>query len=204
MATRKRQLTTKSDKSTRIYYPTKHPENHINPRRNQIKQLYKATETYRERAILSLFYGCGLRRTEGEKLNIKDIHFRNNLLYVREGKNKKRRAIPISQQVKTDLQNYIYKERKGEDQAVILNQIGRRMRGDAYNKILKNIIVKSNVSHLESDISLHCLRHSIATHLLESGLSVEYVRDFLGHKNLESTQVYTRVNKGQLYKLSTL
>ena len=166
----------------------------------EIRELYKACETSKERAILSLFYGCGLRRTEGEKLNLNDIHFRINLLYVREGKNSKRRVVPLSGKVQQDLWNYANQERKvsGLEPAFITNRSGRRMQGNEHNKALKTILERTDI---DKAISLHCLRHSIATHLLESGLSVEYVRDFLGHKQLESTQIYTRVKKQQLWEL---
>lgn len=175
--------------------------------REEIKQLYKSTETLKEKAVLSIFYGCGLRRTEGEKLNLKDIHFRAGILYVRAGKGNKRRAVPMSKQVNQDLKNYVLYERtvslsfgegqKGEE-AFITNQIGTRTSGSSYNNILKKLLEKAGI---KKEITLHCLRHSIATHLLESGLSVEYVRDFLGHKHLESTQIYTRVNNKQIFTL---
>lgn len=166
----------------------------------EVKDLFNACETLKEKATLCVFYGCGLRRSEGEKLNLKDIHFRSNLLYVREGKGSKRRAVPLSEKVKEDLKNYALKERnpKGEESAFITNKIGKRTSGSSYNNILKTILERTGI---KKEITLHCLRHSIATHLLESGLPVEYVRDFLGHKHLESTQIYTRVNQKQLYKL---
>ena len=170
---------------------------------HEIKALYEVCENHKEKAVLSLFYGCGLRRSEGEKLDLKDIHFRSNLLYVREGKGSKRRAVPLSEKVKQDLKNYALKERypKGNETAFIINKKGSRTTGDSYNKILKTILERTTI---KKEITLHCLRHSIATHLLESGLSVEYVRDFLGHKHLESTQIYTRINKSQLWNLNSI
>lgn len=171
--------------------------------KEEIQILYNACETLKEKATLSVFYGCGLRRSEGEKLNLKDIHFRSNLLYVREGKGNKRRAVPLSPQVKTDLWKYATKERysKENEPAFICNRIGKRTTGSSYNKILKTLLERTSI---KKEITLHCLRHSIATHLLESGLSVEYVRDFLGHKHLESTQIYTRVKNKQLWTLQTI
>ena len=167
----------------------------------EIKTLYNICETLKEKAILSLFYGCGLRRSEGEKLDLKDIHFKTGLLYVREGKGSKRRAVPLSIKVSQDLKNYSLKERifQENETAFICNRIGRRTSGSSYNNILKLILERANI---KKEITLHCLRHSIATHLLESGLSVEYVRDFLGHKHLESTQIYTRINNKQLWAVN--
>jgi len=170
---------------------------------DEIKQLYEATETLKEKAILGIFYGCGLRRSEGEKLNLKDLHFRSGILYVREGKGSKRRAVPMSEKVNQDLENYALKERfaKPDETAFISNRIGTRTSGNSYNNSLKKLLEKAGI---EKEITLHCLRHSIATHLLESGLSVEYVRDFLGHKHLESTQIYTRVKNTQLWNLTNI
>lgn len=167
----------------------------------EIKELYEVAATLREKAILGIFYGCGLRRTEGEKLNINDINLKTKLLYVKEGKGKRRRVIPINKQINEDFKNYLYCERgeyitiKSPKDAFILNKKGNRMSGNSYNIVLKEIIQSTGNKELQAkEISLHNLRHSIATHLLENGLSVEFVRDFLGHQHLESTQVYTRVN----------
>jgi integrase/recombinase XerD len=176
---------------------------HYNPReplsQEEINQLFKATTTAKETAILHLFYSCGLRRTEAENLNSSDIHFTKNLLYVREGKGAKRRVIPINEKVKKGLENYYLNERtKINDVAFILNKRNERMSGDSYNKALKEIILKSE---LQKEITLHHLRHSIATHLLENGLSIEFVRDFLGHSHLEATQIYTKVFTKQLKNL---
>jgi integrase/recombinase XerD len=169
----------------------------------EIKQLFNSTESLKERAILALFYGCGLRRMEGEKLNLKDIHFKSNVLYVREGKGNKRRAIPLSKQVKKELWNYAIKERltKENERSFITNRINKRTSGDSYNRTLKEILKRTGIT---KEITLHSLRHSIATHLLEGGLSVEYVRDFLGHKHLESTQIYTRIESKQLWNLQAI
>ena len=165
----------------------------------EIKQLFENTITSKEIAILHLFYSCGLRRTEAENLNTNDIHFSKNLLYVREGKGAKRRVIPMNERVKKELENYYNNERKQlNNEAFILNRTSERMRGDSYNRALKEIIKRSEI---EKEITLHHLRHSIATHLLENGLSIEFVRDFLGHSYLETTQIYASVSTKLLKNL---
>jgi len=169
--------------------------------RNEIQALYKAAETHRDKAILSLFYGCGLRRSEAEKLNVKDISFTSNILYVREGKGKKRREIPLNQKVKTDLENYYHKSRtqylkQAGEPAFILGDKGRRMLGQTYVRHLQRLIqMTKDQSLITRQVSPHYLRHSIATHLLENGLSVEKVRDFLGHKEIDTTEIYTHINQ---------
>ncbi|MCZ8023212.1 MAG: tyrosine-type recombinase/integrase [Cytophagales bacterium] len=160
--------------------------------REEMTSLYEATETLKERAILHVYYGCGLRRNEGVKLNVSDIQFRNKMLYVREGKGGKSRAVPMTEKISEELKTYCYQERKPKPQEVsfLVNQRGTRMHGQDVNKTLKKLCELAQIS---KSVSLHSLRHSIATHLLESGLSVEYVRDFLGHAYLESTQRYTHI-----------
>jgi len=166
----------------------------------EIKTLYEVCDTLKERAILHLFYGCGLRRREGEKLNVNDVQFRRKVLYVREGKGSKSRIVPLSETISEDLKAYLFLERKARygEQAFIINKREMRMRGDGFNKVLKELQQRTTINKV---VSLHSLRHSIATHLLEQGVSIEHVRDFLGHQHLESTQVYTRVSKTQLESL---
>ncbi len=159
----------------------------------EIRRLYEVCESYQDRALLGLFYGCGLRRSEGEKLNAMDIHFREGLLYIRKGKGGKRRVIPLSRAVRHDLVNY-YREERGhhpDQRAFMLNGWGLRMKGNTYNDRLKQLVSKAGIGKA---VSLHSLRHSIATHLLNKGLRLEQVRDFLGHAHLETTQLYTHAS----------
>jgi integrase/recombinase XerD len=174
--------------------------------REDIEKLYQACETLLDRAILGLFYGCGLRKSEAEALNIKDISYRGRLLYVRSGKGKKRRVVPVTGKVTGDLKHYYQQERirmlrKSSDpdreKAFILNSNGERMLGQSFWRKLRYLVLKAGLETPQR-ITLHSLRHSIATHLLGSGLSVEQVRDFLGHTNIESTQVYLRINNEEL------
>ncbi|RZS98022.1 tyrosine-type recombinase/integrase [Cecembia calidifontis] len=171
----------------------------------EIKALYGACETLRDHAMLSLFYGCGLRRSEAEKLDISDIHFKGGLLYVRSGKGGKRRAVPMGVQVAQDLKGYYLHERESYRsgatadslKAFMLNNHGNRMSGDSFWRRLGYLAEQAGFT---DRIGLHCLRHSIATHLLEGGLGIEQVRDFLGHRHLETTQLYAKISKHYLSK----
>ena len=165
----------------------------------EIKELYKVAETLKDKAVLALFYGCGLRRTEAEQLDIRDIHFGKQLIYVREGKGKKRRVIPMNKQITEDLENYYLNERGSSEGAFMLNKRGGRMKGERYYTRIKELIQLCDNEELKTkQIGLHSLRHSIASHLLENGIPIEYIREFLGHEFLETTQIYTRVNNKQL------
>jgi integrase/recombinase XerD len=168
----------------------------------EIKQLFEVIKTLKEAALLHIFYSCGLRRSEGEALNINDVQFKNQLLYVREGKGAKRRVVPITEKVSKELEAYYLNERTSsrtkkvkDTEAFLLNNTGARMKGDQCNKLLQQLTEKAGLS---KEITLHHLRHSIATHLLQSGMSMEYVRDFLGHSFLESTQIYAKPKAEQL------
>lgn len=164
----------------------------------EIQLLYEACESELDRAILGVFYGCGLRRKEGELLNGGDVNYKESVLYVRRGKGGKRRVVPLSKGLKNDLLNYDQKERNGTNQdAFLLSERGSRLRGNQLNKRLKKLVSKAGIL---KQISLHNLRHSIATHLLESGVDIERVRDFLGHAQLESTQIYLRNDTGKVLK----
>ncbi len=180
----------------------------------EIKQLYEVTTTAQERAILSLAYGCGLRVAELVSCNIEDIKLKEKIIIIPKGKGNKRRVVPLSNGVIKDLSNYYYNEREalttGRDyklnasnqNAFMLHSRGGRMQKDTYNKHLKLLIEQTgNEAVQEKEITIHCLRHSIATHLLEQGIAVEQVRIFLGHSQLETTQLYTHINQNQLRNL---
>lgn len=166
--------------------------------KDEIKDLYSACDTdilgMRDKAMLAVYYGCGLRRNEGVNLDINDVLFDRNLLYVRKGKNYKERYVPISSGVKEDLQNYIDFVRpvliKDNTKALFLTQYGNRLGSNSMADRLQNLKEKSEIN---KEAGLHALRHSIATHLLQSGMELEKIKRFLGHASLESTQIYTHV-----------
>jgi integrase/recombinase XerD len=183
----------------------------------EIKQLYKATEQQherkkhnrgeehyaalqqRDRAMLSIFYGCGLRRNEGYYLNITDINIESATVHVTKGKGNKERFVPISKKGIEHITTYLYDARPllirdNKEEAFFLNHIGKRLGGQMLMKCVQSLAAKTNNNELQQkEIGLHTLRHSIATHLLANGMSLESIRDFLGHSSLESTQLYTHL-----------
>src|SRR5258708_7304742 len=148
----------------------------------------------RDRAMLAIFYGCGLRRNEGVHLDVGDINFDRALLHVRKGKNYKERIVPISKTALKHLQEYVY-DHRGEllrgkkTEALFISLRAQRINGQTLQLRLNLLQERSNNPELiEKEIGLHTLRHSIATHLLSAGMSL-----FLGHTSLESTQIYTHL-----------
>jgi integrase/recombinase XerD len=168
----------------------------------EIERLYEACETLSERALLGLTYGCGLRACELERVEIEDVRFDDNVLVVPRGKNNKRRIIPLSESVKRDLLSYQLRQRRyvaKSQTAFLLHSRGERMRAYTANKYLRNLAKRGEVKM--KAVSVHVLRHSIATHLLENGLAVDQVRQFLGHALLATTEIYTRVSQRQIRQL---
>lgn len=163
--------------------------------REQIQSLYQACKSPREKVVLNLCYGCGLRRSEAAALNSKDIDFDKKILYVRNGKGKKRRAIPLTTTIANEFKNYYnatYGIRKHDEEGFLLGAYGTRIHPDKIYYTFK--ILLQRVSQIPyKDYCLHSLRHSIATHLLENDMPLEMVRDFLGHQQINTTQIYTRV-----------
>ena len=170
--------------------------------KGEIKALQNACDGdvlgMRDRAMLAVYYGCGLRRNEGLNLDASDILFDKSLVYVRKGKNYKERYVPMADGVKEELQNYVDFARPAlvvsPTKALFLGVKGDRLGSNAMAERLQGLKRKAEI---DKEAGLHALRHSIATHLLQSGMELEKIRQFLGHGSLESTQIYTHIKNGQ-------
>jgi len=163
----------------------------------EVQSLYTATENniwgYKERAALALYYGCGLRRSEGIDLKEEHLDYKHNYLEVIKGKGNKNRIIPITPQIKKHLQDYQQYSRpyaNPKTNHLLVSTEGCKMNGDVINKRIKKLAAKAQI---EKNTTLHVLRHSIATHLLQSGMPLETISQFLGHKDLDTTQIYTHL-----------
>lgn len=166
--------------------------------REEIALLFAVCRTQTERALLAIVYGCGLRRSEIEDLNTKDILFTDGILIVREGKNTKRREIPLSESVIQHLKSYYFDQRveilqhhKKYEEAFFLSSNGKRLTGMRMNSIVKNLALRTENNELiKKHVCLHLFRHTIATHLSENGAQIEFIRDFLGHTLINTSQLY--------------
>ena len=187
------------------FYSPKEQTERIIFTQNQIKELYKNCDNEQEKMILNIAYGCGLRVGEMVKLNKKDIDLQENRLVVENGKNNKRRIVPITNQIVIELKGYLESSQLS-NKPIFLNIENRRMQKWSFNLILKKLIDKTNFGKRFKQaelnkIGMHTLRHSIATHLLENGMKLEQVQTFLGHSNLETTQIYTHINQQQINEI---
>jgi len=185
---------------------------------HEINSLYKATfyeshnprdgtraihtaVSQRDRAMLGIYYGCGLRKSEGINLNVNDILIERKLVFVRKGKGCKERYVPITtgnlDYITDYLQNgrnYLLSKSEGITEVFFINQSGTPCSAEALSTRLDKLVERSDNSILhDKKPTLHTLRHSIATHLLEQGMDIEMIQQFLGHATLESTQIYTHI-----------
>jgi integrase/recombinase XerD len=167
----------------------------------EIKRLYEITSDdllgQRDRAMLAVYYGCGLRKAEGVHLQVRDILSEQNMLYVRKGKGYKERYVPMAGKVKADIGHYLRSGRisllnRSQDHGYFFVSFyaGKRATGAA---LYERIRVLFRSAGIHKPAGLHTLRHSIATHLLQSGMKLEQIARFLGHTTLESTQIYTHI-----------
>jgi integrase/recombinase XerD len=176
----------------KVKQPTKNQRKILT--QEEIKILYQNCKNLLEINILNLCYGCGLRRNEVILLNIKDLDFEKKLLYIRKGKGKKRRVIPLTTKMIKDFRHYLKQtESFRKVNTILVNRQGNIITGNKLYLSFKNLL-KRTANINENDYCLHSLRHAIASHLLENDMRIEMVRDFLGHSQLITTQIYTRIN----------
>lgn len=149
---------------------------------------------FKEKTMIEVMYSCGLRVSELLNLKIVDINFDEKIIKVK-GKGNKDRIIPIRQQALLFLQKYLKFHRKSkgtlDDKYVFLNNQGMRISRQYFWSRVQKYALDAGI---EKNIHPHTFRHSFATHLLENGSNLRVVQELLGHKNIETTQIYTHLS----------
>lgn len=179
-----------------LLYETTHQTHHFASTEAKAKQ---EAVSQRDRAVLSIYYGCGLRKSEGTNLVVSDILTERKLIHVRKGKGSKERYVPVTENNLKHITEYLQNGRtlllnQNESDSFFINQYGTACSDQALSARLDRLVRNSNNSVLKAKKpSLHTLRHSIATHLLQQGMEIEMIQKFLGHASLESTQIYTHI-----------
>ncbi|MFN8009698.1 MAG: tyrosine recombinase XerC [Terriglobia bacterium] len=155
----------------------------------------------RDRSLLELLYACGIRVSECAGLNLEDIDFKEDLILVR-GKGKKERIVPFGQHCHAALESYLqvrrafYRGRANEELSpLFLSHVGTRLTTRSIARVVDKYVKKSGLAR---KISPHGIRHSFATHLLNSGADLRSIQELLGHKTLSTTQKYTHLSVGHL------
>ena len=155
----------------------------------------------RDRLILELLYGCGVRNSELVGVNLDDIRWSNEAILVR-GKGKKERYVPFGETARAALAAYLPLRQQAvarkTTRALLVNQRGARLTSRSVGRIVKQIAVARGLS---PDVHPHTLRHAFGTHMLEEGADLRAIQEMLGHERLSTTQRYTQLSMKHVLKV---
>jgi integrase/recombinase XerD len=165
--------------------------------KEEVKVILSAHNNIKHKTMLSLIYACGLRRSELLQLKLKDVDYNRELLIIRQAKGKKDRIAPLPRKIITLLNDYFV-----ACQPITWLFEGQNA-GEPYDErslasVLKQALEKSKIT---KPVTLHWLRHSYATHLLEGGTDLRYIQELLGHSSSKTTEIYTHVSNKYLQKI---
>jgi len=150
----------------------------------------------RDRVIIEVIYGTGMRASEICSLNTKDVDFANETVRVM-GKGRKERILPLTRKAKDAIRDYLSPSRN-KNTSLLLNKFGKRLSQRSLQRIVgKYIRAVADVTHS----SPHTLRHTFATHLLDRGCDLRTVQELLGHSSISTTQIYTHITPERLKKI---
>ncbi len=167
--------------------------------KEEIKMILQAPSNLKHRALLSLIYACGLRRSEVLNLIPKDIDSKRGILIIRNAKGKKDRITPLPEKILMLLREYYIAYRPVK--WLFEGQVkGERYSEQSLESVLKQSVKKAGI---KKPVTLHWLRHSFATHLLESGTDLRYIQELLGHSSSKTTEIYTHVSTRSLQKIKS-
>ncbi|MEM7816062.1 MAG: tyrosine-type recombinase/integrase [Candidatus Aenigmatarchaeota archaeon] len=165
--------------------------------KEEINKMIEATNNLKHKLVIMFLYYAGLRLDEVRNLKWDDIDFDREIIHLKTAKGDKERVVFLHKRLIETLRIFGTKE-KG---SIFISQRERK-----YNKRTIQQIVKSahNKAGIKKNVTPHTLRHSFATHLLESGADIRYIQQLLGHKDLKTTQIYTHVANKDIKKLANL
>ena len=167
--------------------------------KEEIKNILEAHTNIKHKAMLSTIYSCGLRRSELLNLKFTDIDSKRNIVFIRKGKGKKDRITPLSPKLLEMLRNY-YSVYKPQTWLFEGKNVGEQYSDTSLQAVLKQAVKKAKI---KKQITLHWLRHSYATHLLESGTDLRYIQELLGHNSSRTTEIYTHVSTKSLQQIKS-
>jgi integrase/recombinase XerD len=165
----------------------------------EVKSILESPINLKHRAMLSLIYACGLRRSELLNLTLKDVLSDRHLLFIRQSKGKKDRMLPISDKLITMLREY-YSAYKPKIWLFEGQKPGEQYSERSIQLVLNQALNKAKIN---KPVTLHWLRHSYATHLLENGTDLRYIQELLGHSSSKTTEIYTHVSTNSIQKIKS-
>jgi site-specific recombinase XerD len=157
--------------------------------RSELRELFKAPVLLKHRILLTLTYSAGLRSQEVCSLKIADIDFERKNIHVHQGKNRKDRILPLSDYMAKGLHQYISVE-KPKLWLFSGKTNGSHYSGRGIGSVMREALKKTSI---QKEVTLHSLRHSYATHLLEEGLNIVTIKELLGHAEIATTMIYLHV-----------
>lgn len=167
--------------------------------KEEIKAILEAPKNLKHKAMLSMIYSCGLRRSELLNLRPSDIDSKRNIVFIKQSKGKKDRITPLSPKILELLRSY-YKE--CSPQTYLFE--GREKNTPYSARSLEEVLKKSiKLATINKPVTLHWLRHSYATHLLESGTDLRYIQELLGHNSSKTTEIYTHVSTKNIQQIKS-
>ncbi|CAA7599985.1 Integrase [Acididesulfobacillus acetoxydans] len=165
--------------------------------REEVQNVLKQVSNSKHKAILALTYSAGLRVSEVVSIRIKDIDVQRMLIHVRQGKGRKDRYTILSKTAVDVLRIYM-RQYNPSDWLFPGEQAGTHLTERSAQKIFETACKKAEI---KKDVSIHSLRHSFATHLLEAGTDLRYIQELLGHKNSKTTEIYTHVSQKDIGRI---
>ena len=165
--------------------------------KEEIKLILNAHSNIKHKAMLSLIYSCGLRCGEMLRLKPEHIDSKRNILIIKQSKGSKDRITPLSNKIILMLRDY-YHLHKPKEWLFEGQKQGEPYDERSLQNVLKQAIVKCQI---KKPVSLHWLRHSYATHLLENGTDLRYIQEILGHSSSKTTEIYTHVSTKNIQKI---
>jgi integrase/recombinase XerD len=149
---------------------------------------------FRDRAILEILYGCGLRVSEAVELKVSCLYFDKGFVRI-IGKGNKERLVPVGEVAAEAVNEYLARRPEPADTAsediLFLNRFGRSLSRQSMFKMIKK---QALIADVRAEISPHTFRHSFATHLVENGADLRVVQEMLGHESITTTEIYTHVD----------
>lgn len=167
--------------------------------KDEVRKILNAPANAKHRLMLCVIYACGLRRSELLNLRKTDIDSTRGLLIIRNAKGRKDRVVPISLKLINELRIY-YRQYKPRVWLFEGQEPGRPYSEQSLQSVLKQTLLKTKI---RKPVTLHWLRHSYATHLLEAGTDLRYIQELLGHKSSRTTEIYTHVSTKSLQKIKS-